>query len=261
MNIINAIILGIVEGLTEFLPISSTGHLVITSSLLNIANSEFVKSFNIAIQLGAILSVIVLYWESIIIDCSVFKKIMIAFIPTAIIGFIFYPIVKNVFLGNPYVVVGALFIGGWLIILIERYYSLKKVGANMNISYKQAFLIGLIQAFAIIPGVSRSGATILGGMLVGLDRKSAVEFSFLLAIPTMIAAVSYDLMKTFTVINSDQFLLLAIGFITSFLVALLSIKCLLAFIKRNDFVWFGFYRMIVAVVFWWLIYSGIRINL
>ena len=187
MDIIQSIILGIVEGLTEFLPISSTAHLIIAAKLLAIGQTEFVKSFAITIQLGAILAVVFLYWEKFLKDWDYLKKIITAFLPTAVVGFIFYQVIKNFLMESFLVIALALLIGGIIIIIFEAGKS-KRTGDNGSdlITYKQAFLIGLCQSVAIIPGVSRAAATIIGGLSLKLSRKAIVEFSFLLAVPTML---------------------------------------------------------------------------
>ena len=256
MNLITAIILGIVEGITEFLPISSTGHLILTSSLLRITQSEFLKSFEIAIQLGAILSVAVLYWKSLIFDKEKLSKVLVAFIPTAIAGLLLYKIVKAYLLGNQSVVLWALFIGGILIIALEYFYSKRNIdaGETTAITYKQAALIGLFQSAAIVPGVSRSAATIMGGLMLGINRKTIVEFSFLLAIPTMAAAVGYDLTKTAVSFTAEQLVYLLIGFVVSFITAMLAVKFLLSFIRKNNFVSFGIYRILLSLLLWYLLY-------
>ncbi len=250
MSIFDAIILGIVEGITEFLPISSTGHLILTSTLLDIPQSEFLKTFEIAIQLGAISSVILLFWRSFL-SIEVLKRLAIAFIPTAIIGFSMYGIIKNVFLESPLVVVGALFLGGIALIVFELLHKEKEDAAQgvMDISYKQSAFIGLFQALAIIPGVSRSAATIVGGLLLGIKRIAIVEFSFLLAVPTMLAATGYDMVKNASLFSTDQVLILSVGFITSFFVATLAIKFLLSYVKNHSFIPFGIYRIAIAVLF------------
>jgi undecaprenyl-diphosphatase len=256
VNLLTAVILGIVEGITEFLPISSTGHLILTSSLLQITQSEFLKSFEIAIQLGAILSVVALYWKSFIFDRDKLSKVFTAFIPTAIIGLIFYKIIKVYLLSNRGIVLWALFIGGVVIIALEYFYSKKKSGIKETsaITYKQAVLIGLFQSVAMVPGVSRSAATIMGGLMLGINRKTIVEFSFLLAIPTMAAAVGYDLMKTAVSFTTAQFVYLFIGFIISFLTAMIAVKFLLSFIRKNNFIPFGIYRILLSMLLWYLLY-------
>lgn len=252
MDLFNVIILGIVEGITEFLPVSSTGHLILTSSILKIPQSEFLKTFEIAIQLGAIVSVVVLYWKSLLLDKEMIKKIIAAFVPTALIGLILYKFVKSFLLGSKTVVIWSLLVGGIFIVVFELLYKRKparKEVGSIVISYKQAVLIGLAQAVSIIPGVSRSAATIIGGLALGLSRKTIVEFSFLLAVPTMTAAVALDLLKTAGSFTSTQFGYLIAGFIVSFIAAMLAIKFLLSFIKNNNFIIFGIYRIILALVF------------
>ncbi|MDP2923201.1 MAG: undecaprenyl-diphosphate phosphatase [Candidatus Omnitrophota bacterium] len=252
MSLFDAFILGIVEGITEFLPISSTGHLMLTSHLLKIAQTEFLKSFDISIQLGAILAVVVLYWRQLTLNFQIIKRIITAFIPTAILGLIFYKIVKAFLLATHQIVLWALFLGGIFLIIFELCYREKKeaVAEVSAITYPQAFLIGLFQSLAMIPGVSRAAATIYGGLILGLKRKTIVEFSFLLAVPTMLAATCWDLYRSAGSFSLGQFSFLAVGFLVSFLVAILSIKFLLNFIKRNNFIVFGIYRVIIAVVFW-----------
>ena len=250
MNLFTVVILGIVEGITEFLPISSTGHLILTSRLLAIAQTEFLKSFEISIQLGAIFSVVVLYWRLLVTDLKVLKKVAAAFIPTGIIGLLLYRVVKTFLLGNVSVVLWSLLLGGVFIIVFELFYRQKSgaISDISSISYPQALLIGVFQSFAIIPGVSRSAATIIGGLCLGLKRKTIVEFSFILAVPTMMAATGLDLLKNSSSFSSGQFGYLAAGFLVSFIVAILSIKLLLIFIKNNNFIIFGVYRIILALL-------------
>ncbi len=251
MNLVQSIILGIVEGITEFLPISSTGHLILTSKLLNLSETEFLKTFEISIQLGAILSVVVLYFKTLIKNFDIIKKILAGFLPTAAIGLIFYKIVKNYLLGNEAVVLVSLFLGGIFLILFEKL-NQEKTGVveNLeNISYKQSFIIGLFQSIAIIPGVSRAAATVVGGLILGLKRRTIVEFSFLLAIPTMLAATSLDLLKTAGTFSLNQFGILTSGFIVSFVVAIFAIKFLLKFVENHTFIPFGVYRIIITLLF------------
>lgn len=265
MNIIHSIILGIVEGVTEFLPISSTGHLILTSHILKIPSTEALKSFQIIIQLGAILAVVVLYIKEFF-NIEIIKKLIIAFIPTGIIGLTLYKIVKEYLLDNVLVVMITLFLGGIVMILIEKKYirrhkynppefdkklSLEK-GNNLNIkeiTYKKALFLGLWQTVAMIPGVSRSGATIIGGLLMNLKRESIVKFSFLLAVPTMLAATILDLYKSYSLFSSADILNIGIGFVVSFIFALIFIKWLLSYIQKHNFISFGWYRIIVALVF------------
>ena len=246
-----AIILGLVEGITEFLPISSTGHLILTSSLLKIPETNFLKTFEIAIQLGAILAVVVLYWRKLLLQKEVLTRVIIAFLPTAILGLLLYKVVKRYLLGNVEVVLWSLAAGGILLIVFELLHKEKEaaIGEVEQLSYQQAAAIGLFQSLAFIPGVSRAAATIVGGLLLGLKRKTIVEFSFLLAIPTMAAATGLDLVKNAGSFSGEQFGLLGVGFLVSFLTALVAIKWLLRFIEKHNFVWCGVYRITIAIVF------------
>lgn len=254
MEPIHALILGIIEGITEFLPISSTGHLILAGEILHIPSTEFQKSFDIIIQLGAILSVIVLYWN-ILWDLDVIKKLFVAFIPTGVIGLLLYKTVKIYLLGDQVVVLGSLLLGGIALIAFELWHkeSTAATASIKEISYRHAALIGVFQSLAIIPGLSRSAATIVGGLLLGLRRATIVEFSFLLAVPTMLAASSLDILKNYQSFSSDQIGILSIGFITSFVVALLSIKFLLGYIRKHNFIPFGVYRILAAMLFWLLV--------
>jgi len=251
MSILHAIILSITEGLTEFLPISSTGHMILAGKLLGIPSTEFVKSFEIIIQLGAILAVVVLYTKTLLQRVSLWPKILVAFAPTAVLGFIFYKIVKQFLLGNTIVTVLALGIGGIAFLIIERLMRDKefKTDSLEKISYKQSIIIGLTQSISMIPGISRSAASIFGAMATGINRQSAVEFSFLLAIPTMVAATGLDLMKNGLSFSSNDYQLLMVGFIGAFLTALIAVKAFLRFIKSNTFVPFAWYRIILACLF------------
>jgi undecaprenyl-diphosphatase len=251
MSLWQTILMGIVEGITEFLPVSSTGHLILTSRLLNITQSNFLSSFEIAIQLGAILAVVLLYWKSLILEKEVLKRVMAAFIPTAVIGLIFYPFIKQVLMGSELVVVWALLIGGIILIVFEVLYKEKETSLDeiKALSYKQSVLIGVFQSLAMVPGVSRSAATIIGGLSLGLKRKTIVEFSFLLAVPTMAAATGLDIIKNAADFSADQIGLLAVGFVCAFFVAIVSIKFLLYFIKNHNFVVFGIYRIVIALFF------------
>lgn len=252
MTFLESILLGVLEGLTEFLPVSSTGHLILASELLGIPDGPFLTSFTIAIQLGSILAVVVMYFRQFL-DLEVLKRLAVAFLPTGIIALTLYRLVKDVLLGNPQVVVYALFIGGVAIILIERFRKNvpePRDGTELrDLSYLQCFLLGLYQASAIVPGVSRSGATVMGGLLMGLPRATVLSFSFLLAVPTLLAATAYDLYKTPEALMGGNFGLMAAGFITAFLVALLVIRYALLFVKRYSFEPFGWYRIVLAALF------------
>ena len=255
MTPLHALILGIVEGISEFLPISSTAHLILASYLLKLSQTDFQKTFEIVIQLGAILAVVVLYWKSLLVRKEVMLRILIAFIPTAIIGFLLEKIIRNVLFESMQTILWSLFLGGIVLIVFEKLYSSKTsdVDDMGKMSYKQAFAIGLCQALAVIPGVSRSGATIVGGMLLGVSRKAIVDFSFVLAVPTMLAATVLEIVKHRSEMSFDQSGLLAIGFVVSFIVALGVIKWLLTYIRKHTFVAFGVYRILVALVFWFVI--------
>lgn len=250
MSIFEAFILGLVEGITEFLPISSTGHLVLVSTLLGIEHTEFHKSFEIAIQLGAMGAVVLLYWRSFL-DVEVLKRLACAFVPTAVIGFSLYGLVKGYFLGNNELVVVMLFFGGLALILFELWHKEgpDAAGSIAAVSWRQAALVGLFQSMALVPGVSRSAATILGGLLLGLKRKTIVEFSFLLAVPTMAAATGLDLFKTAASFSAQEFGLLAVGALTAFAVALGAITLLLRYIETHTFLSFGVYRILISILF------------
>jgi undecaprenyl-diphosphatase len=259
MTIWQSIILGVVEGLTEFLPISSTGHLMLSSEILKLSVTEFLKSFEIIIQLGAIGAVVALYWRQLLVNWTVMKRVAAAFIPTAIIGLLLYKLIKSYLLGNLWVVVVSLFIGGIILILFELWLNRKdrqtfgaedtKLENLDKMSYKEAVTIGLCQTLSVIPGVSRSAATIVGGLALNMKREAIVEFSFLLAVPTMLAATGLDLIKSSPNFTVNEFGLLLVGFMVSFLVALLAIKTFLAYIRNNNFIAFGIYRIVVAIVF------------
>ena len=249
MTIFESIVLAIIEGLTEFLPISSTGHMIMASSILDI-QGDFVKTFEISIQLGAIMAIVLLYAKRFLQSFTIYLKLGVAFIPTGIVGILAYKTIK-MYLFNPYVVGVALVIGGIILILID-----KKVVARESktldlesISYKNSFLIGLIQCISMIPGVSRAAATIIGGVFNGLDKKQAMEFSFLLAVPTMFAATGYDLIKTPITFTSHEYLLLAIGLLVAFVSAWAAVKVFIKFVENYGFKYFGYYRIVIGLLF------------
>ncbi len=261
MTILHGLILGIIEGLTEFLPISSTAHMIIVAEWLKIPSSDFLKTFEISIQLGAILAIVVLYWKKIWSSWNLILKIATAFLPTAIIGLIFYKIVKNYLMDNNYIIAFALLLGGIILIIFEKYYSKRISGKDLAnsgarpddiiISYKQAALIGIFQSLAIIPGVSRAAATIVGGLSLGISRKNIIEFSFLLAIPTMLAATGLDLLKNraaLLTLDVNSLIIWLIGFIVSFITAIMGVKFFIKFIQKNNFTPFGWYRIAFGLV-------------
>lgn len=248
MNLFQTLILSVVEGITEFLPISSTGHLILASNLLKIQQTEFVKSFEIIIQLGAILAVVIIYFKKLITNFDLWKKIIIAFIPSAIFGALFYKYIKLYLIGNTSVVIWSLLIGGVVMLLFEKIH-LRGVPdrTHREIGFKNYLLIGLFQVLSMIPGVSRAFATIFGGMVVGMNRKDATEFSFFLAIPTMLGATVLDIYKS--PIPTSGVELLIIGFIGSFITAFVVIKWLIKYVESHNFIYFAWYRIILATLF------------
>lgn len=253
MHAFQAVILGLIEGITEFLPISSTGHLIIGSHFLRVENADFAKSFEVFIQLGAILAIVALYFKKLFLNAKVFWRVAVGFLPTAIIGLVLYKFVKAYLLGNLSVVLWSLFLGGIALIAFE-YWNKKKeevasVASIESISYKQAVLIGLAQSVAIVPGVSRAAATIVGGLALGISRATIVEYSFLLAVPTMAAATGLDLLKSAHSFTGQEIGMLAIGFVVSFLSALIAVRFLLKYVKSHTFVPFGVYRIVAAIAF------------
>lgn len=250
MTILHAIYFGLVEGITEFLPISSTAHLLLLSDLLSLEQTEFLKSFEIAIQLGAILAVVALYARYLLQNRSVIGKIAVAFLPTGIIGFALYRIIKGFLFEETGIVLWSLLVGGVILILFELFFRRPaKTLALEDVSFRQAFGIGLFQSLAVVPGVSRAAATIIGGRILRLSRETVVAFSFLLAVPTMLAATGYDLLRSAPAWSSQEFGLLAVGFAFSFATALLAIRFLLRFVRKNTFIVFGAYRILLALLF------------
>jgi len=245
MTFFQAIVIAIVEGITEFLPISSTGHMMITQELLGMEITDFVKAFTVNIQFGAIVSVIVLYWKKFFQTVDFYYKLFIAFIPAAILGFIASDFIDSM-LENVVVVAVTLLLGGIVLVFVDKWFN--KTETVETISYPSAFKIGLYQCIAMIPGVSRSAATIIGGMTQKLDRKTAAEFSFFLAVPTMFAASAYKLLKNYQTISKDDIDILLVGNVVAFVVALLAIKTFIGILTRYGFKYFGYYRIIVGLV-------------
>lgn len=254
MDLFSACVLGVVEGVTEFLPVSSTGHLILASKFLGLPETDFLKSFEIAIQLGAILAVVVLYARSLLVKPAVLWKVAGAFLPTAVIGLLLYKFVKKFLLGNSDVVLWALLAGGIFLVIFELLYKEREGGVGVDgITFRQAFIIGLFQSLSMIPGVSRSAATIIGGLCLGLNRAVAAEFSFLVAVPTMGAAVALDLTKNAISFSADEITALGAGFLVSFVVAIVVIKGFMLYLQRNNFLVFGIYRIVLAaslLLFW-----------
>lgn len=250
MSTIQAVILAIIEGLTEFLPISSTGHMILASSLMHIEDDPFVKTFEISIQLGAIMAIVMLYARRFLQGISIYLKLGTAFLPTAIIGFLAYDTIKT-YLFNSTIVAVSLIVGGIVLILIDKKVVARasKTDILENISYKNAFFIGLIQCFSMIPGVSRAAATIIGGVFNGLDKKQATEFSFLLAVPTMFAATALDLLKTPIQFSGQEMKILGLGLIIAFFTAWLAVKIFLRIVENYGFKHFGYYRIAIGILF------------
>lgn len=260
MDFIYVIILSVIEGLTEFLPISSTAHQILASHILQVPSSDFLSTFEIAIQVGAIGAVVVVYFKKILSNKTLFYKACVGFIPTGIIGFLLFKHIKAL-LNSSLIPVVTLFLGGILIVLIEMYFmkvkkSTLKLHNTSKLSYKDALIIGFIQSISMIPGVSRSAASIFGGMALKLDRESAVEFSFLLAIPTMVAATGLDIIKSAGSFTQGNILALVLGILVAFLSALVVIKWLLRYVQHNNFIWFGVYRIIISIVFFFLFFHS-----
>jgi len=249
MTIFEAVILGIIEGITEFLPISSTGHMIIASSFMGLEQNQFQQTFEVVIQLGAILAVVLIYFEKLKTDFELWKKLIVAFIPTGILGLLFHKIIEEK-LFNPVVVSISLIVWGIIFIVIEKMYKEKEHSIHRpeDISYIKSVFMGLFQSLAMVPGTSRSGATITGGLILGMDRVAATEFSFLLAIPTMGAATGLQLVKNYHTLNFENLTALIVGFITAFIFAYISVKWLLKFVKTHTFVPFGVYRIVLGCV-------------
>ncbi|MEO6175559.1 MAG: undecaprenyl-diphosphate phosphatase [Flavobacterium circumlabens] len=251
MNTLQAIILAIIEGITEFLPVSSTGHMIIASSFFGIAHDDFTKLFTIVIQLGAILSVVVLYFRRFFQTLDFYFKLLVAFIPAVVLGLLLSDIIDGL-LENPVTVAVSLLIGGLILLKVDEWFNQPETGEiAQEITYLQAFKIGLFQCIAMIPGVSRSGASIVGGMSQKLSRTTAAEFSFFLAVPTMLGATvkkCYDYYKDGFELSHDQINFLIIGNVVAFIVALLAIKTFIGFLTKNGFKVFGYYRIIAGII-------------
>ncbi len=257
MNFWDAFLLSLIEGITEFLPISSTGHMVLFSAFFGNEENPFVKNFEVIIQLGAILSVVVLYRKNFRWSVDFYKKILIAFLPTGAIGFL---LKKNVdlWMGSVQIVAWALVIGGIILIWSDKKFArqLSEGKKISELSWKQCLALGVFQSLALIPGVSRSGATILGGLGLGLSQKEAAEFSFFLAVPTMLAATGYKMLKIAPTITSDQIQIILFGSVISFIVALIAVKGFITWVSQHGFKIFGYYRIALGGIILALVYSG-----
>lgn len=254
------IIISIVEGLTEFLPVSSTGHMIITEKILNIAEDDFIKLFTVAIQLGAILAVVVLYWKKFFDfkNWQFYAKIIAGVIPALLFGFLFNDKIDALLESSTTVAV-SLLAGGIVLLFIDKVFKAPKIDSEKQVSFVNAILIGLWQCIAMIPGVSRSAASIIGGMQQKLTRSAAAEFSFFLAVPTMLAATGYKLLKYYKAhggFSSEEIKQLAIGNVVAFIVAMLAIKFFIGFLKKHGFRVWGYYRIAVGIILLLLIYTG-----
>lgn len=263
MTLTEAIIIAIVEGITEFLPISSTGHMIIAESLLKVPKDDFTKLFTVAIQLGAILSVLVLYWKRFfpLNRWHFYFKLLIAVIPALALGALFSDKIDEL-LESPLTVAITMLAGGFVLLFIDRLFKTPIVSEEKDLSFFRAFLIGCWQCIAMIPGVSRSAASIIGGMQQKLTRNLAAEFSFFLAIPTMAAATGYKLLKAFketpeVLQNSDNITALIVGNMVAFIVAMLAIKFFIGYLQKHGFRLFGWYRIIMGIILLILIQLGI----
>lgn len=263
MSIIQSIILAIIEGITEFLPISSTGHMIIGSSLMGIASHPFTKMFTVAIQFGAILSVIVLYWKRFFQSIDFYLKLFVAFLPAAIIGFLLSDFV-DALLERVDVVGYMLIIGGIFFLFVDKIFSKNETIPQEGVTYPSALKIGFFQTIAMIPGVSRSAATIIGGLTQKLTKQTAAEFSFFLAVPTMFAATLYKMYKFYSdggSFGSNEVTLLIIGNVVAFVVAMLAIKSFISYLTKHGFKIFGYYRIIVGVAILLLYYLGVELTI
>ena len=263
MGFFEVLVLAIIEGLTEFLPVSSTGHMIIGSSLMGIASDDFTKLFTIVIQLGAILSVVVLYFKRFFKSMNFYYKLFVAFIPAAVFGLLLNDIIDEL-LESPLVVAISLLLGWVILLFVDKLFNKDEVTDEEDITYLTALKIGVFQCLAMIPGVSRSGASIVGGMSQKLSRKTAAEFSFFLAVPTMFAATGkklFDFFKDGHTITSEQIQLLAVGNIIAFFVALLAIKSFIGYLNKHGFKMFGYYRIVIGLVIIILLASGVDLKI
>lgn len=274
MDIIHAIILAIVEGLTEFLPVSSTGHMIIASSLMGISGDDFTKLFEVCIQFGAILSVVVIYFKDFFKSLNFYFKLFVAFLPTAIVGFLLKSKIDQL-LENVQVVAFSLLIGGIILLFVDKWFAKNEtvqnkddvLDGNQNVSkevdFKTGFIIGCFQCLAMVPGVSRSAATIIGGLTQKLTRKTAAEFSFFLAVPTMFAATAKSLWdeKELLMQSQDKIDILLIGNVIAFVVAYLAIKSFIGILTKYGFKVFGYYRIVLGLTLLILLYSGVKLQI
>lgn len=263
MNFLHAVILALIEGLTEFLPVSSTGHMIIGSAMMGIEGDDFTKLFTIVIQLGAILAVFVLYFKRFFQSINFYLKLIVAFIPAAIMGLIFSDAIDDL-MESPAVVAISLLLGGILLLFVDKWFKQPRIESDEEMTYWTALKVGFFQCLAMIPGVSRSGATIIGGMSQKMSRKWAAEFSFFLALPTMLGATlkkTMDYFDNHPAFTSEQINLLVVGNIIAFIVALLAIKGFIGYLNKYGFKLFGWYRIVVGVIILVLLASGFQLQI
>lgn len=258
MTIWQALILAIIEGITEFLPVSSTGHMIIASSFMGISHDEFTKMYTVNIQFGAILSVLVLYTRRFLQTKDFYYKLFVAFLPAAVIGFLLNDYI-DALLENVVVVAISLLVGGIILVFIDR--IAKDYPKDREITYPEALKIGFYQCIAMIPGVSRSAATIIGGMFQGLTRKQSAEFSFFLAVPTMAAAAGYKFLKTYESIQASDIKILLFGNVVAFIVAMLAIRFFINFLTKYGFKVFGYYRIVLGIILLALLAMGYKLDI
>ena len=263
MTIFEAVVIAVVEGITEFLPISSTGHMIITEALLGMNIDEFTKAFTVNIQFGAILSVVILYWKRFLQSWTFYQKLFVAFLPAAVIGFLAGDLIDSL-LENVMVVAVTMLLGGFLLLFVDKWFN--KENPDQEVTYPKALKIGFWQCIAMIPGVSRSAASIIGGMQQKLSRTNAAEFSFFLAVPTMAAASGYKLLKIILEPNGvamlkDNLTTLLIGNAVSFIVAMIAIKTFITFLQKHGFKVFGWYRIVVGLILISLLLMGIDLKI
>lgn len=263
MSFLEAIILAIIEGLTEFLPVSSTGHMIIASTFMGIASDNFVKLFTIAIQFGAILSVVIVYFKKFFQSWSFYMKLFVAFVPTGIIGLLLKSHI-DALLENVWVVAISLLLGGIILLFVDKMFAKNEEEGLEEVDYKTGFIIGTIQSIAMIPGVSRSAATIIGGLTQKLTRKAAAEFSFFLAVPTMFAATAksiWDEKELLLNSSNNEMLLLVIGNIVAFIVAYIAIRSFISYLSKNGFKIFGYYRIVLGSILILLMLFGVNLQM
>ena len=260
MTWFEALVLAIVEGLTEFLPVSSTGHMILTEGIMGMKSNDFIQAFIINIQFGAILSVVVLYWKRFFQSMKFYYKLFVAFLPAAFFGLLLNDYIDQL-LESVYVVAVMLIIGGVILVMVDKWFKTTAEHGKSDVTYKNALVIGLFQVLAMIPGTSRSAATIIGGMVEKMNKKAAAEFSFFLAVPTMVAASGYKLLKNHEAITSDNIGILIFGNVVAFIVALLAIKSFINFLTNHGFKVFGYYRIIVGLIILILYFLGVDLTI